>query len=74
MVPADAVPQAKTSLIITVQLAAAGGATLMGVLLSGSTNWSLNFGILAAVAAVAGLIGVLLGQGRQGGGVASTDE
>lgn len=74
VVPADAVPQATTSLFITVQLAAAGGATLMGVLLSGSTNWSLNFGILAAVAAVAGLIGVLLGESRQGGGVASTDE
>ncbi|WP_207836645.1 MFS transporter [Williamsia soli] len=67
VVPADAVPQATTSLFITVQLAAAGGATLMGVLLSGSTNWTLNFGILAAVAAVAGLIGVLLGEGNHSG-------
>ena len=61
VVPADVVPQATTSLFITVQLAAAGGATLMGVMLSGSsTNWPVNFGVLAATAAMAGLIGLLL--------------
>lgn len=61
VVPADAVPQATTSLFMTVQLAAAGGATVMGLLLSeGSTRWTLNFVIIAAAAAAAGCIGQLL--------------
>jgi MFS family permease len=61
VVSADAVPQATTSLFIVVQLAAAGGATVMGLLLSDdSARWPLNFAVVAAVAAVAGLVGLLL--------------
>jgi EmrB/QacA subfamily drug resistance transporter len=61
VVPADSVPQATTSLFIVVQLTAAGGATLMGPLLSDdSTRWPVNFAVVAVAAAVAGSVGLLL--------------